>query len=147
MAHAVEIERKLRGRQVMTNLRFVGIILLLSLPPLAPAQQRWQSCLPPGIKAIDVVSAELAVSSKGSRTVKTVTVRQKLNQLRAHCRHGKLVDSRGKEIHFYHLTGCWGNPPADYLKIIQRQEDELKELKKKYTVIEMTCNPSGIPIP
>ena len=103
--------------------------------------------MPPDIKATDVVSAALAVSSNGSGTVKTTTVRQKLNQLRAHCRHGKLVDSRGKEIHFYHLTGCWGNPPADYLKIMQRQEDELKELKKRYTVIEMTCNSSGIPPP
>jgi hypothetical protein len=131
----------------MKNVRFLGIVLLLSLPALASAQQRWQSCLPPDIKATDVVSAALAVSSNGSGTVKTTTVRQKLNQLRAHCRHGKLVDSRGKEIHFYHLTGCWGNPPADYLKIMQRQEDELKELKKKYTVIEMTCNPSGIPLP
>ena len=131
----------------MKNVRFLGIVLLLSLPPLAAAQQRWQSCLPPDIKATDVVSAALAVSSNGSGKVKTVAVRQKLNQLRAHCRHGKLVDSRGKEIHFYHLTGCWGNPPADYLKIMQRQEDELKELKKRYTVIEMTCNSSGIPPP
>ena len=103
--------------------------------------------MPPDIKATDVVSAEPAVSSGGITTVKTITVGQKLIELRAHCRRGKLVDAKGKEIRFYRLTGCWGTPPPDYLKIMQHQADELKELKKKYTVIEMTCNPSGIPPP
>jgi hypothetical protein len=125
---------------------FLGIALFLTLPALPRAQQRWQSCLPPDIKAVDVVSAEAAAPRRRGKAVKTVTVKQKLNELRARCRHGKLLDWRGKEIHFYHLTGCWGNPPAEYLEILQRQKDELKELKKKYTVIEMTCNPSGVPL-
>jgi hypothetical protein len=129
----------------MNNLRILGIVLFLASPLLASAQQRWQSCLPSDIKAPDVVSAEAAVHRKGGRPVKTITVKQKLNELRARCRHGKLVDSRGREIRFYRLTGCWGNPPADYLEIMQRQQNELNVLKKKYAVIEMTCNPSGVP--
>jgi len=76
-----------------------------------------------------------------------VTVEQKLRELRARCRRGKLVDASGREIYFYRLQGCWGNPPEDYQQILQRQQQEIQRLKKRYTVIEMTCNPSGVPIP
>jgi hypothetical protein len=97
-------------------------------------------CLPPSIKLSDVVTAGFKGKDK-------VTVEQKLAGLQAKCNNGKLVDSSNKEIYFYHLTGCWGNPPENYQDILQKQQEEINVLKEKYTVIEMTCNPSGVPIP
>lgn len=99
-------------------------------------------CLPQDIASTDIVSAA-TVASGVSPKVKQVTVVAKLKELRARCRKGKLVDSRGKEIRFYRLQGCWGNPPEDYEKILAEQAKELENLRKRYHVIEMTCNPSG----
>jgi hypothetical protein len=103
-----------------------------------------KACLPQGIKQTDVVSATLR--KPGSRS-QQITVEQKLREMRARCVRGKLVDGRGREIRFYRLQGCWGNPPADYQEILQHQAEELARLKRLYTVIEMTCNPSGEMIP
>jgi hypothetical protein len=76
--------------------------------------------------------------------VKKTTVEQRLIELDAHCDNGKLVDAAGKEIYFYRLKGCWGNPPADYQEILEQQNEHLEQLRKRYTVIEMTCNPEGV---
>jgi hypothetical protein len=94
-------------------------------------------CLERNITLSDVVSASINGSSR-------VTVKDKLNVLKARCRKGKLVDVKGRQIRFYHLQGCWGNPPADYSEILDRQRNEIEKLKKRYTVIEMTCNPNGV---
>jgi hypothetical protein len=87
--------------------------------------------LPAGINSADKVTA-------------AITVKQRLVELKARCRRGKLVDRSGREIRFYRLAGCWGNPPPDYREILERQRRELERLKKRYTVIELTCNPDGI---
>lgn len=68
-----------------------------------------------------------------------ITVKDKLIELKARCRKGKLLDAKRREIRFFRPQ-CWGNPPADRLEIEKRQREELAELKKKYTVIEMSCN-------
>ena len=99
-------------------------------------------CLPADVAATDVVSAT-PVGSDGSTKVRQVTVAAKLKELRARCRKGKLVDARNKEIRFYRLQGCWGNPPEDYQEILAAQAKELESLRRRYRVIEMTCNPSG----
>jgi len=98
------------------------------------------------VKPTDVVSTRL-VQTDGGTLVEKITVEQKLTELKAHCKNGKLIDVAGTEIYFYKLTGCWGNPPRNYREILERQEAELAILRKQYTVIEMTCNPSGLPIP
>jgi len=85
-------------------------------------------CLPAGIKISDVVSPRL-------------TVEGRLIELQARCEHGRLVDVNGKEIRFYRLIGCWGNPPTDYRERLRQQRTELEGLKARYTVIEMTCSP------
>jgi len=118
-----------------------GFLLCVNLLLTAPKQ--FQTCLPPGISATDVVSAQLV---KSSNTVKKTTVAQKLIELKARCKSGKLVDAAGKQIYFYRLTGCWGNPPADHQEILEQQDKELAKLRKRYTVIEMTCNPEGVQI-
>jgi hypothetical protein len=99
------------------------------------------SCLPKDIERTDVVSVENSrpCGVGGNK----ITVEQKLKELKARCRRGKLIDASGKEIYFYHLEGCWGNPPADYQEILSKQEGELVKLRRRYRVIEMTCNPEG----
>ena len=100
-------------------------------------------CLPPDIQLSDVVEAK-----QDGEAVDVVTVAQKLIELRATCNSAKkLVDGDGREIVFYRLKGCWGNPPDNYDEILQQQRVELEQLKKERTVIEMTCNPSGLAIP
>jgi hypothetical protein len=91
------------------------------------------TCLPKDVTADDVVSY-------GPKSTPQVTVQKKLSQIRARCRRGRLVDARGREIRFFR-SSCWGNPPADYLEIQERENKHLSELKKRYTVIVFACNP------
>lgn len=124
--------------------RAICLVLLLGCWLPARSQSRWKACLPADVKAGQVVSVRQTASGRPSGRV---TVAQKLNQLKARCRAGKLADAKGRQIRFYRLDGCWGNPPADYLEILARQRRELDELRRRYTVVEMTCNPSGELIP
>ena len=91
------------------------------------------NCLPPEIKADDVISY-------GMNGRSNITVEKKVTQLRARCRNGKLVDVKGRGIRFFRPS-CWGNPPADYAEIQQRENEELQKLRKRYTVILFECNP------
>jgi len=126
----------------MAILFLLGAVLLAGLSPLPTAcTTNTDACMPTGIQATDVVSSQAA---KPGGKVVTVTVAQKLKALRARCRRGKLVDTRGTEIRFYQLIGCWGNPPDDYQQQLERQAKELAKLRKRYRVIEMTCDSSGV---
>ena len=90
-------------------------------------------CLPKDVQADEVVSY-------GRNGKQNVTVEKKLIELKARCRSGKLVDAKNKEIRFFRVS-CWGNPPTDYLEIQKRESKELEKLRKRYTVIVMTCDP------
>ena len=103
-------------------------------------------CLPSDIKSDAVVDFVAVTSAKQDQIRIPVTVKQTLKKLRLKCTHGNLVDQKGKSVRFYQLNGCWGNPPSNYLEIMEKQRKDLDDLKKKYTVIEMTCNPSGMPV-
>jgi hypothetical protein len=116
---------------------FLFVSLITSTP------DRLRACLPAGIKGTDIVSAQWL---KATNEAKRITVEQKLAEIKAVCKRGKLVDGRGKEVYFFRLTGCWGNPPVDYQEILRHQDEQLQKLKKRYTVIEMTCNPDGVPL-
>ena len=126
----------------MQRVSILGAFIFVSFVTHRP--QSFSGCLPASIKPADVVTSRLVESS---RTVKKVTVEEKLIQLKASCRNGKLVDAAGREIRFFRLEGCWGNPPADYQEILKKQSEALEKLRRKYTVIEMTCNPDGVAIP
>jgi hypothetical protein len=104
------------------------------------------SCLPGGIKQTDPVS-RVGFKPSMQNGKRYITVGEKLAELKAHCRKGRLLDGAGREIRFFHLTGCWGNPPEGYQEILDKQARELARLKKRYAVIEMSCNPTGVLIP
>ena len=127
-------------------MKFAPAVISLALTVAVDLRAETVQCLPESVKPTDVVSTTL-VQTDGRTLVEKITVEQKLTELKANCKNGKLIDVAGTEIYFYKLTGCWGNPPRNYQEILQRQEAELAILRKQYTVIEMTCNPSGLPIP
>ena len=125
-------------------LRLLCTLLLIAGASVATqGKSRWQGCLPADVDAAEVISVEPA---SAGRAAKKITVTTKLNQIGARCRAKRLVDAKGKQIHFYRLTGCWGNPPVDYQEILENQQKELAQLRRRYRVIEITCNPSGIMI-
>jgi hypothetical protein len=132
---------------VLRNLLLSGTTLICLVLNGSAHKSSSPTCLPAGIKRSDVVSTREVNSAGGHREVKTTSVDQKLRDLRARCRKGKLVDGAGTEIRFYKLVGCWGHPSDDDREVLDRQARELVKLRKSYRVIEMTCNPSGEQIP
>ena len=109
-----------------------------------PSQSPFAKCLPADTKLNDVVEASIVGYANSQHKV---TVESKLNELKATCnRDNKLIDGSGRQVVFYHLIGCWGNPPADYREVLEKQREEINKLKQQFTVIEMTCNPSGVSI-
>ena len=114
------------------------VTLLLSLSSPDGITDRFAPCLPKGTELEEVVFTAKSKPAVGAAT-RNVTIKETLRQLKAHCKKGKLVDGAGREIRFYRLVGCWGNPPEDYQERLARQNQELQRLKKKYTVVEIPC--------
>ena len=113
------------------------IVVTQSFEITVPASSSLSACLPDHISLTDVVS----VSPGGANRI---TVQQTLDKLGASCGPNNiLIDQSGKPITFYHLTGCWGNQPANYEELLKKQNDTIAKLSEQYTVIQMTCNPSG----
>ncbi|HEV7744292.1 MAG TPA: hypothetical protein VGO56_04780 [Pyrinomonadaceae bacterium] len=128
----------------MSSLFLLSAALLVTISPIPAARNNTDSCLPAGIQPADVVSTRTTATGNKGKVI-TVTVAEKLTELKARCRQHKLVDGKGREIRFYQLIGCWGNPPEDYQEQLERQAKEIARLRKRYRVIEMTCNASGDP--
>jgi len=93
-------------------------------------------CLPETLSLSEIVSYRHMRNDKEEG----ITIKDKLVEMKAQCKNGKLVDSRKREIKFFR-SECFGNPPADYLEIQQKKRDELEKLQKQYTVIIIECNP------
>ncbi|MGB2914562.1 MAG: hypothetical protein WBB81_13505 [Pyrinomonadaceae bacterium] len=121
----------------------IGLVIAVFAFAGISSAQKYNKCLPPDIKEDTVIGWDNPVNSERPST--PITVRQTLAKLKAKCVCDKLVNSRGKEIRFFQLQGCWGQPPPNYQAIMENQRVELDGLKKKYLVIEVTCNQSGIP--
>ena len=115
----------------------------------------YSKCMPTDFKLGDVVSVRVVQTyhpeRHGSRKVKyesyRTTILQKLYELKASCGgDNKLVDTIGKQITFFHsVGGCSGVMPGGDQDSIDGKQDELHKLQERYTVIELTCNPGGIP--
>lgn len=122
----------------MNKLAAIFLILL----PLSPAQCDDKkagaariNCLPEGFALTDVVSFVRNTSGKEEN----ITIEQKLAELKARCKRGRLVDPKGREIKFFR-PACFGNPPADYEEIRQKESEELARLQKDYNVIIFECD-------
>jgi hypothetical protein len=112
-------------------MKYVGLLAcLLGFAGVGYSQK--YPCLPADVSLTSPVSIE-------SGAAKMSTVGQALKKVKAQCSHGKLIDRHRKEIRFYNLQGCWGNPPADYQELLENQRTELIQLKKKFMVIEIPC--------
>ena len=126
--------------RVMRYLFLIIVGLVLWLPVRDGKEQAPYRCLPDDVEFSELVTRPLTPAE--AQSGKRVSVRQTLARLKARCKKGKLVDGSGTEIRFYHLIGCWGNPPEDYQEQLAKQERELVELRKKFTVIEISCRPA-----
>jgi hypothetical protein len=86
-------------------------------------------CLPPDLTLSTVIDAN--PEGKG------LTVADKLAEMGAHVgADGKLRDRRGKEVTFYkRLSLWWGARPPNYDEVVRKEEDELRELRRRSTVI------------
>lgn len=93
-------------------------------------------CLPETFSLDEIVSYRRMRNDKEDG----ISIKDKLVEMKAQCKNGKLVDSRKREIKFFRLD-CFGNPPADYLERQQKKREELEKLQKQYTVIIIECNP------
>ncbi len=124
-------------------LKCIGALIAVFAFAGITSAQKYNKCLPPDVKEDTVIGWDNPVNSERPST--PITVRQTLAKLKAKCVCDKLVDSRGKEIRFFQLQGCWGNPPIDYLEIMEGQRKEIEKLKKTYRVIEITCE-TGVPL-
>jgi hypothetical protein len=114
------------------------MVALTCFPSLGDGKNEpYSGCLTEGIQLQEIVTAPLSDSAAND---KKATVKQTLQLLKARCRKGKLVDGTGKEIRFFRLIGCWGNPPDDYEAQLRKQAEELDRLRKKYIVVEISCD-------
>jgi hypothetical protein len=100
-----------------------------------PAPLLQFACLPEGFQLDDKVSASL----KEKASKQPLTVKDKLLELKAHCKREKLFDGKGKEIRFFKFT-CFGNPPDNYDEIVQKESRTLTDLQKHYRVLIITCD-------
>lgn len=124
-------------------MKFVGLVICLGLFGGVCLAQRYP-CLQSGVTTDRAVNYVNVTSPTGQNSTSKITVGQTLKKLKAKCSRNKLVDGKRKPIYFFDMQGCWGNPPADYREILEQQSEQIKGLKKKYTVIEMTCKTDGM---
>ncbi len=98
--------------------------------------------LPDGVKLNDEVKNDVKNDKGEIVSFKIITVEEKLKELGAKYENEKLVDSKGKEIRFYTppVRGASQGYEEDQRQR-QRDEKELAELQKKYTVIILYINP------
>ena len=118
------------------------ILFSLSCPAASVLTNASAKCVPDGIDLNLIVANEPSKPDK--QPSKNITVKTRLSQLKAHCRKGKLVDGKGRQIRFVTLMGCWGNPPDNYLELLENQNREIQQLKKRYTVIQIPCGRGSI---
>ena len=98
--------------------------------------------LPPEVTAATEVRKDVLNAKKEVVSFEITTVEKRLNELKARYKKNVLVDAKGKEIRFYEPL-CRGVSAGYEQDEIDRKEKEkeLSDLKKKYTVIVLYCDP------
>ncbi len=101
--------------------------------------------LPENIKPDTEVRKDVKNDKGQIVSYEITTVENRLNELKARYRNGKLVDGKGKEIRFFEplcrgvSRGIEGDTEDQ-----KGKEKELAELKKKFTVIVLHCDPTQV---
>ena len=119
-------------------------LVFLSLPLLGACRREEStiiSCLPESRQLTDVVSTEGV-----GNNLKKITIGDKLRELKATCKNNRLVDAQGKEIRFSNRPQSCGGAALNE-EIVEQRRQEIEALQKKYTVIIIGCDFSGIPLP
>lgn len=104
-------------------------------PSGKPAPKSQFDCLPEGFQLKDRVFD----SPNAQAAKQPLTIGDRLHQLKARCKRGKLFDGKGKEIRLFKLS-CFGNRPDNYEEIVQKESQELADLKKRNTVVVIGCD-------
>jgi hypothetical protein len=79
-------------------------------------------------------------------TFQQVTLAETLEKHGAYCdNQSQLVDNNSRAIYFYDEIGCGGAFPSP--EILQQMAENLAELQQEYTVVSITCQSLGQPIP
>ena len=89
-----------------------------------------EKCLPYGL----TLESRFAPDGGAELQRATITVRQKLRELRAYSRDGKLYDEAGKELYFYHFPE-YGPPPTQ--EMLDADRERYESLQKRYRLISM----------
>lgn len=107
-----------------------------------PKQTAKYDRLPEGIRPETEVTTDVKNDKGEVVSYEITTVEKRLNEMKARYKDDKLVDEKGKEIRFFEplCRGVSRGIEGDE-EDRQAKEKELAELKKKYTVIILYCDP------
>jgi hypothetical protein len=98
--------------------------------------------LPDGISLKTEVRKDVLNAKKKVVSFEITTVAKRLDELKARYRKGVLVDGKGREIRFFEPFCRGVSAGAEQDAQDQKAKDrELADLKKKYTVIILYCDP------
>lgn len=123
----------------------LGIFAIFAMSQIANAQNGKKpkyDVLPPNITLETEVLKE--VKDRKGKIVATerTTVEKRLNELKARYKKGKLVDGKSREIRFFEPLCRGVSAGFEEDQKAQKEKDaELAELKKKFTVVVLFCNP------
>ncbi len=124
------------------KLIFLTILLFWTLPADSFGQKTKYDRLPPDLTLETRVRKD--VLNRQGRVVSSeiTTLEKRLKELKARYRKNVLVDGKGREIRFFESLCRGVSAGFDEDQKAQKEKDrELAALKKKYTVIELYCNP------
>lgn len=112
-------------------------------PLKPPLKQTKFDRLPENITLETQVTKDVFDSKGKIISSEVVSVEKKLTELKAKYKKGKLVDGKNREIKFYDPM-CRGVSQEfeEEQKNQKNKATELADLKKKYTVIILACDPS-----
>jgi hypothetical protein len=121
---------------------FLTIFVLLALQAEGLGQQTKYDRLPPNVTPETEVRKDV-LNRRGKIVSSAVTTVEKcLNELKARYKKDVLVDGKGREIRFFEPLCRGVSAGFEEDQKAQKEKDrELASLKKKYTVIELYCNP------
>ena len=127
----------------MRLLLIIAALLALQIVVNGQKKQMKYDRLPPKITAETEVRKDVLNDKKEVVSFEVTTVEKRLNELRARYKRGVLVDGKGRQIRFFEPL-CRGVSAGFEQDEIDRKakDKELADLKKKYTVVILYCNPA-----